>query len=139
MPQRFSLALVALALFGCSDGGDVLHVPEQAGCDPLISEVCAYPFPSMRYLSRDNDRWSIDLSREVLPPNVSDPEKFISLMRDWDGFPSTTAFVTHLDGVIDDSNWIVQQHVSPGIWGHRPMQSAGAPPAAETSETVTAG
>lgn len=41
--------------------------------------------------------------------------------------------------VIDDSKWVVQQHVSPGIWGHRPMQSAGAPPAAEASETVTAG
>ncbi len=41
--------------------------------------------------------------------------------------------------VIDDSKWIVQQHVSPAIWGHRPMQSAGAPPAAEASETVTAG
>ena len=41
--------------------------------------------------------------------------------------------------VIDDSKWTVQHHVSPSTWGHRPMQSAGAPPATEGQDAVTAG
>ena len=29
--------------------------------------------------------------------------------------------------LIDDSKWTVQKHIAPSVWGHRPVQSAGAP------------
>ena len=31
---------------------------------------------------------------------------------------------------IDDDKWIVQRHIAPAIWGHKPMRSVGPPPSA---------
>ena len=41
--------------------------------------------------------------------------------------------------LIDDSKWTVQKHIAPSVWGHRPVQSAGAPvkKTAEQEKKVT--
>ncbi len=42
--------------------------------------------------------------------------------------------------LIDDEKWIVQQHIAPSTWGHKPMQSPGRPPEPEVvEEAVPAG
>ena len=40
--------------------------------------------------------------------------------------------------LIDDDTWVVQQHIAASTWGHKPMQSPGAPPAPGPAEEPVA-
>jgi len=75
----FQAALAASALLfgGCSDADvpeqqDALEIPDEPGCDPLVPEHCALPFPSSAYLAKDESRvtgYTLSYAPTTLPAN----------------------------------------------------------------------
>ncbi len=63
------------SLSGCSESMAELaplSIPDEADCDPLVPEHCAMPFPSSRYLERDESRvtgYTLSYGATTLPAN----------------------------------------------------------------------
>jgi hypothetical protein len=54
--------------------GDVVHVPEEPGCENLNPRFCSLPYPSARYLEPDDTTatgYRLALTPEFLPPSVN--------------------------------------------------------------------
>ncbi len=89
--------------------GGVVTIDEQPGCDPLVPEVCAYPFPSMRQLTEDASTATghrVALTPEVVPSNASDVGGIVDWLGESDGFPRSTRFVAlFAEQALDRSNF----------------------------------
>lgn len=94
-----ALSMSCVLLVSCGDG------PTQTiadHCDPLVPEVCAFPFPSNRWLVPDPSMPSgrrVEFDPLVMPVSTglvaSSPEPF----RHSDGFSPGNEFITYLPGM----------------------------------------
>ncbi len=79
-----------------ADGDGTLHVEEVPGCNPLIPENCAFPFPSMAHLVEDSETatgWRAAITEVVLPERASAPDVFVTRYNEADGFSIATPFI----------------------------------------------
>lgn len=123
------VAMLVAASAACDDGGDgdadadldgdadadmdadadeVVHVEEAPGCNPLVPEVCAFPFPSMFYLAEDASTptgYRAALTEEAMPGEVAGAEEFLERFNRADGFSISTPWLALLPGAeIDRSS-----------------------------------
>lgn len=99
--RSLTVLSVALALAGtaCSSEEAPLHVDETPGCDPLVPEVCAFPYPSMALLRQDETSetgYRMALTAAALPGEPVDPTALLERWNEADGVPVATPFLALL-------------------------------------------
>jgi hypothetical protein len=89
-----------------ADEDGVVHVADEPGCNPLIPEVCAFPFPSMFYLAAATPTgFRAALTAEALPGDVTGAEEYLERFNRADGFSIATPWLALLPGApIDRSS-----------------------------------
>ena len=102
-----ALAFLAALVLSCADEG-VVHVEEAEGCDPLVPELCALPYPSMAGLREDPSTetgFRTALLPEALPRGYEGVRPFVERWNEADGFSVATPFLAliHGDAAIDRS------------------------------------
>lgn len=97
---NFGLALVvifAALAWGCDDDPETVHIEEAPGCEPLVSAICAFPFPSMYYLEEDSGTPTghrVAVTEEALPGNFLNTDVFLEHFNAADGFSRATPWLT---------------------------------------------
>ena len=75
---------------------------ERSGCDPLVPEMCALPFPS-GYFEREDDtqvtRRRLDYGEESLPVNRDAQQIDGRMLNHLDGYSTATPLLTYFAGV----------------------------------------
>ncbi len=93
------LAACALGPPACTSEEAPLHVEEAEGCDPLVPEVCAFPFPSMALLREDPSSetgYRVALTAAALPGEPIDPAGLLERWNEADGFSIATPLLALL-------------------------------------------
>ena len=87
-----ALSMSLAALSGCSQSPvelPPLSIPDEPDCDPLVPEHCAMPFPSSRYLEKDETRvtgYTLAYGPTTLPANQAGVHVDPAPYRRLDGF-----------------------------------------------------
>lgn len=79
------------------DGDGVIHVEERPGCQPLVPDVCAFPYPSKVYLEDDDSTptgYRVALTEEALPTGTVGGAEFVERFNRADGFSIATPWLT---------------------------------------------
>ena len=112
---------VGLDVVADSDGdaGSMVTVPDEPGCNPLVPEYCAYPFPSTFYLTEVESTetgFRTSLSEQAVPPNSSDAAAFLAEFNTTDGFGQSSPYVAIFPGgTIDTSVLPPEDDLSVGL------------------------
>lgn len=87
---------------GDSGDPDPIEIDEVEGCDPMIPEVCGFPWPSLAW---SGDGTGLALTEQAMPQNASDAEALAAWSNDFDGISRAAAFVTLFpDQTVDTAN-----------------------------------
>ncbi|MEM9075333.1 MAG: hypothetical protein AAGE52_42950, partial [Myxococcota bacterium] len=92
------------------DGGEdaAFVLTEEPGCDVLVPSVCAFPFPSMRFLETDESTgtgFRVAMTPEAMPASLRDAERARAAFNVADGFSRTTSITTIFpEAALDDAN-----------------------------------
>jgi hypothetical protein len=102
-----TLATAALLAVGCGgDGGPNLTV-ERPECENLNPRHCMMPWPSSRYLTRDDSTetgWRLSIPQQAMPQNLEGKSPGTSYYERFDGVTPSTALITVYPGELDTEN-----------------------------------
>lgn len=92
-----SAVVLSPALLSCgSDDPELMEVIEEPGCDGLVPEYCAMPWPSDRFLIEDSSTatgYRLNFADNSVPLNSQDTPFDFSLHHRMDGFSASTHFL----------------------------------------------
>ncbi len=109
-----------------ADGETDAGFVEQPGCDMLVPEHCAFPFPSMRFMQEDTSTatgFRVAMTREALPPSLQSEDIALTEINRADGWSRVIPFSTVFpDEDLDDTNLPGPRNLEASLEPDSPVQ-----------------